>query len=90
MEIVQIAVVVVILIALVKPLGTYVYHVFSNEANWTDKVFGPFERLLYKLIGLKNRDGMSWKKVCLQLYCDQRGSDGGRLLAAAASRAASV
>ncbi|MFF2091035.1 potassium-transporting ATPase subunit KdpA [Paenibacillus sp. NPDC058174] len=62
MEIVQIAVVVVILIALVKPLGTYVYHVFSNEANWTDKLFGPFERLLYKLIGLKNRDGMSWKK----------------------------
>lgn len=62
MDILQIAVVVAILVILVKPLGTYVYHVFSNEANRLDKIFGPIERLIYKLIGLKLRGGMSWKK----------------------------
>ncbi|QAY66663.1 potassium-transporting ATPase subunit KdpA [Paenibacillus protaetiae] len=65
MEILQMAVVVAVVILLVKPLGTYVYHVFSNEPNWTDRIFGPVERLLYKWIGLKKRNGMTWKTYTL-------------------------
>jgi K+-transporting ATPase ATPase A chain len=65
MDILQMLVVVFLLVLLVKPLGTYVYHVFSNEANRLDKVFGSSERLIYKIIGLKRREGMGWKKYVL-------------------------
>ncbi|WP_139993668.1 potassium-transporting ATPase subunit KdpA [Paenibacillus paridis] len=65
MDILQMLVVVFLLVLLVKPLGTYVYHVFSNEANRLDKVFGSSERLIFKIIGLKRREGMGWKKYVL-------------------------
>jgi potassium-transporting ATPase potassium-binding subunit len=65
MGILQIVAVIVILILLVKPMGTYLYYVFSNEPNRTDRWFGGMEKGIYKLIGLKKRDGMSWKKYAL-------------------------
>lgn len=73
MGVLQIAVVIAVLLLLVKPLGTYLYHVFSNEPNKTDKGFGPVERLLYRLIGLKNRDGMTWKRYGLSLLLTNLG-----------------
>lgn len=65
MDILQLLVVIAVLVLLVKPLGTYVYHVFSNEQNRLDKVYGGTERFIYKLIGLKRREGMSWKVYTL-------------------------
>lgn len=65
MDILQMLVVIILLVLLVKPLGTYVYHVFSNEGNRLDKVFGSSERLIFKIIGLKRREGMGWKKYVL-------------------------
>lgn len=65
MGILQIIIVLTVLVLLVKPVGSYVYHVFSNEPNRTDRIFGSFERLIYRLIGLKNRDGMTWNKYVL-------------------------
>ncbi|MGG1635285.1 potassium-transporting ATPase subunit KdpA [Paenibacillus sp. MCAF9] len=65
MDILQLLIVIAVLVLLVKPLGTYVYHVFSNEHNRLDKVFGGTERFIFKLIGLKKREGMSWKIYAL-------------------------
>lgn len=65
MGIVQIIVVIAILLLLVKPAGTYLYHVFSNEPNRTDRIFGGAERGIYALSGLKKRPGMSWKTYAL-------------------------
>ncbi|ANE46941.1 potassium ABC transporter ATPase [Paenibacillus swuensis] len=65
MGILQIAIVIGIIMLLVKPVGTYLYHVFSNEPNRTDQVFGWAERIIYALIGLRNRAGMTWKKYAL-------------------------
>ncbi|MFE4572771.1 potassium-transporting ATPase subunit KdpA [Paenibacillus chitinolyticus] len=62
MEIVQIVIVIAVLCLLVKPLGTYMYHVFSNEKNRTDKWFGWLERPIYKLAGIRSEKGMTWKK----------------------------
>lgn len=67
MAILQLVAVIVILVFLVKPLGAYIFHVFSNEPNRTDKIFGPIERLIYGLTGLKNRAEMSWKRYTLSL-----------------------
>ncbi|MEK8213746.1 potassium-transporting ATPase subunit KdpA [Paenibacillus sp. FSL L8-0463] len=65
MGIIQIVVVIAILLLLVKPVGTYLYHVFSNEPNRLDRIFGGIERGIYKVSGLKNREGMSWKTYAL-------------------------
>ncbi|WP_310828620.1 potassium-transporting ATPase subunit KdpA [Paenibacillus pedocola] len=65
MGIVQIIVVIAILLLLVKPAGTYLYHVFSNEPNKTDRIFGGVERGIFKLSGLNKRDGMSWKTYAI-------------------------
>lgn len=65
MGILQIVLVLVVVLLVVKPVGTYVYYVFSNEPNRTDRLFGWAERFIYRLIGLKNRAGMTWKKYVL-------------------------
>lgn len=65
MGILQIVVVIGILLLLVKPMGTYLFHVFSNEPNRTDKWFSRIEKGIYSLIGLKKRDRMSWKKYAM-------------------------
>ncbi|MCQ6559512.1 potassium-transporting ATPase subunit KdpA [Paenibacillus mendelii] len=67
MDILQIVIVIAVLGLLVKPLGTYVYHVFSNESNWTDRIFSRVERIIYALIGLKKREGMTWKTYALSV-----------------------
>lgn len=67
MAILQLIAVILILVLLVKPLGTYLFHVFSNEPNLTDKIFGPVEKIIYRLTGLKNRTEMSWKRYTLSL-----------------------
>lgn len=67
MEVLQIAIVIMLLLLIVKPLGSYIYHVFSNKSNKTDKIFGPFEKIIYKITGIKERPGMTWKKYTVSL-----------------------
>jgi len=67
MDFLQIAAVIVILLLLVKPLGAYMYHVFSNQPNRTDRVFGWAEKGIFALGGLRNRGEMTWKRYALSL-----------------------
>lgn len=67
MGVLQIAIVIVLLLLIVKPLGSYIYHVFSNKANKTDKIFGPIEKMIYSISGIKERPGMTWKKYTVSL-----------------------
>ncbi|MBG9791351.1 potassium ABC transporter ATPase [Paenibacillus dendritiformis] len=67
MDWLQIAVVLLALLLLVKPLGTYIYHVFSNEPNRTDRLFGRVENAIYRLGGLARRPDMNWKKYMFSL-----------------------
>ncbi|MGF7050512.1 K+-transporting ATPase ATPase A chain [Paenibacillus sp. DS2015] len=62
MGILQICIVILVLVLLVKPLGTYLYNVFQKENNKTDKWFSFVEKPIFRLIGLKERKGMTWKK----------------------------
>lgn len=61
MGILQIAIVILVLVLLVKPLGTYLYQVFRNEGNGMDRWFSWAEKPIFALIGLKERKGMTWK-----------------------------
>ncbi|MDR7071740.1 potassium-transporting ATPase subunit KdpA [Fictibacillus barbaricus] len=67
MGVLQIAIVILLLLLIVKPLGSYIYHVFSNKPNKTDKIFSPFEKIIYAISGLKDRPGMTWKKYTISL-----------------------
>ncbi|WP_088226664.1 potassium-transporting ATPase subunit KdpA [Desulfosporosinus sp. FKB] len=62
MDIVQILLYVVILTFLAVPLGRYMARVFSGEKTWTDPLFRPLERLIYRLTGTDEQTETGWKQ----------------------------
>jgi len=57
----QLGLYLVVLLALVKPLGLYMARVFEGKPCGLDRVFGPAERLLYRLCGIRPEEGMGWQ-----------------------------
>ena len=57
----QIALYMFVLLALVKPLGGYMARVLSNQPVWLEKIFGPVERLFYRAAGINRDEGMDFK-----------------------------
>jgi potassium-transporting ATPase potassium-binding subunit len=49
-----------ILLALTKPLGMYMYHVFEGEKTWLHAILHPLERLIYRLGGVREGEEQSW------------------------------
>jgi K+-transporting ATPase ATPase A chain len=58
----QILVFTVIVIALAKPVGVFLTHVFSGERTFLHPVFRPIERMIYKLTGVKEEREMHWSE----------------------------
>ncbi len=61
MGFVQVAITLVIIMLLVKPAGIYLCNVFSQEKTRLDRVFGPFERMLYRIMGVREGESMGWR-----------------------------
>ena len=59
--ILQMSLYVVVLVALVKPLGAFMAQVYENKPCGLDKILGPLERLIYRLCGVDPTAEMSWK-----------------------------
>lgn len=58
----QLSVVILLILLLVKPFGIYLYQVFRNDENIHAKsIFNPIERGIYRLAGIHDRTGQSWK-----------------------------
>ena len=71
MGVLQIVVTLVIILLLVKPVGIYLVNVFDYEKTRLDRFFGPVERAIYRLIGVKENEPMGWKKYVLAiLFCN--------------------
>ena len=51
----------VALVGLALPLGAYMARVFRAEARWAQRVLGPVERLIYRVIGADPDEEMSWR-----------------------------
>jgi K+-transporting ATPase ATPase A chain len=51
----------VALVALGIPLGAYMARVYTGNARFAQRILGPFERLLYRIFGVKPDAEMSWK-----------------------------
>src|SRR6516164_6712681 len=57
---IQILLFCVIVVALVKPLGAYMTHVFNGERTWLSLVLGPVERAIYWAGGVDQKREQSW------------------------------
>lgn len=50
----------VLILAVTKPLGIFMAHVFNREKTFLDPVLRPVERLIYKLTGVNEEREMRW------------------------------
>ena len=64
---VQIALYLIVLIALVKPLGLYMARVYEGRSTLLDRLFGPIERLIYRVSGIRPEAGMNWPTYAVAL-----------------------
>src|SRR5215475_3719837 len=56
------------LLVLAKPLGSFMARVYEGSAPLgLGRLFGPVERLIYRLCGVRSDDEMSWKTYALAL-----------------------
>jgi K+-transporting ATPase ATPase A chain len=55
----------VVLIALGIPLGAYMARVYTGNAKLAQRILGPFERLLYRIFGVKPEAEMTWKQYAV-------------------------
>ena len=57
---IQILIYFAVLTALTRPLGGHLYRVFSGEHTWMSRVFGSFERGIYKCAGVSAETEQGW------------------------------
>ncbi len=58
---------VLVLVALVKPLGWYMAQVFSERPFGLDRVLGPLERLIYRACEVRSEAEMTWRQYAVAL-----------------------
>jgi K+-transporting ATPase ATPase A chain len=58
----QIVLYLVVLLALAKPLGTYMAKVYQGERTFMSPVFGTMEQGIYRLAGIDPKSESSWKR----------------------------
>jgi K+-transporting ATPase ATPase A chain len=58
---IQIIFYLVVLLALAKPLGSFMAKVYQGERTFLDRVLGPLERFIYRISGIKPEENMNWK-----------------------------
>jgi len=63
----QVALYVVVLTALTKPLGSYMARVYDGAPVLLDRVLGPLERLCYRLAGVDPAEGMTWRAYAIAM-----------------------
>ena len=63
----QILVYMAVILAVTKPLGTYLFRVFEGDQQPLPRLFGPIERRLYRLCGVNPREQQTWTEYTLAL-----------------------
>jgi K+-transporting ATPase ATPase A chain len=61
----QLAFYVVVLIALAKPLGTYMAAIYEGKPAVLNQFGAPIERLIYRLCGVKESEEMRWTQYAM-------------------------
>ena len=63
----QILIYIAIVIALAKPIGVFMTHVFDGERTFLHPVLGPIERVLYRLTGVDEKREMHWTEYAVAM-----------------------
>jgi K+-transporting ATPase ATPase A chain len=63
----EIALFVVVITALTPPLGAYMARVYRFEPIWLDRVLGPVERGIYRVLRVERDRGQDWKAYARSL-----------------------
>jgi K+-transporting ATPase ATPase A chain len=63
----QIAVFVLVLFAVTKPIGAFMARVFSGEKTFLDAVMRPIERLMYRATGVDEKHEMRWTEYAVSV-----------------------
>jgi K+-transporting ATPase ATPase A chain len=56
----QLGIYFLILLAITKPLGIYMTRIFSGERTFLSRVFGPVERLIYRICRIDEHEEQHW------------------------------
>jgi potassium-transporting ATPase potassium-binding subunit len=56
-----------IILAITKPLGVFMTHVFNREKTFLDPPLRPIERLIYKLTGVNEEREMQWTEYAVTM-----------------------
>ncbi len=64
---IQILVFALVILALTKPLGVYMFRVFEGEHRPLPRVFGPIERFLFRLSGVNEKKEQTWVEYTVSL-----------------------
>lgn len=63
----QIILTIILYLIMVIPVGIYVYHIAAGKHTFADPVFDRVDGVIYKISGIKPKNGMNWKKYALAL-----------------------
>ena len=61
-ELLEVSIFFIVLVALIKPLGSFMAKVYQGERTFLSPLLLPCERLLYRLCGIKPEEEMDWKR----------------------------
>ena len=66
-DVLQIGLYLVVLLLLIKPMGSYMTQVFADQPNRATRVGAGLERLIYRLCGVAAQDDMNWKRYAVAM-----------------------
>ena len=61
-DLIQIGLYLLLLLLLVRPLGSYMARVYQREPIGLDRILGPVERATYRLAGVRPEQEMDWRR----------------------------
>ncbi len=65
---VQIVIYFTLILLVTKPLGIYLYRVLESDGRPLHRVFGGFERAIYRICNIKEVHEQSWKEYAVSLF----------------------
>lgn len=63
----QIVLFMVVLLALAKPLGSYMAKVYQGERTFLNRIVEPIERFIYRISGIDPKTEMDWKVYAIAM-----------------------
>ena len=66
-DILQVAIYLIVLLLLVKPVGQYMALVFADTPNRVNRLGASVERLLYRASGIRAEDDMGWRRYAMTM-----------------------